>query len=352
MRALALREKGAASTLELTDLPTPEISDPHDVRIALRTAALNHLDLFAIEGIPGLTLEFPHVLGADGAGVVESVGAGVRRVETGDRVLINPGVSCYDCEPCNRGEHSLCVRYSLLGEHLPGTLAEYVIVPEVNVARIPSMPLTMPEISWAEAAGFPLATLTAWRMLTTRARVQNGEVVLIWGIGGGVALAALAVAKLAGAFVIVTSSSDRKLAIARELGADVAWNHSTVDVPREIRKLTEKRGADVVVDNVGEATWQLSLQALAKGGRLVTCGGTSGPMVVSDVRRVFWNQYTIMGSTMGNAAEFAEIVRLLGEGKLRPRIDSVVPLKEGAEAIDRLRQGNQVGKIVVEIRSR
>ena len=337
--------------LQLADLPTPEVSDPNDVRIALHAAALNHLDLFTISGIPGLTVEFPHILGADGAGVVESVGANVTRVEPGDRVLINPGVSCYDCEPCRRGEHSLCVRYSLLGEHLPGTLAEYVIVPEVNVARIPGLSVTMPEISWAEAAGFSLATLTAWRMLMTRARVQAGEVVLIWGIGGGVALASLAVAKLAGAFVIVTSSSDRKLAVAKEMGADAAWNHSVLDVPREVRKLTEKRGADVVVDNVGESTWQMSLKALCKGGRLVTCGGTSGPMVVTDVRRLFWNQCTILGSTMGNAAEFAEIVRLLGEGKLRPHIDGVVPLNDAADAVERLRLGNQMGKVVVEIRS-
>lgn len=337
--------------LQLADLPTPEVSDPNDVRIALHAAALNHLDLFTISGIPGLTVEFPHILGADGAGVVESVGANVTRVEPGDRVLINPGVSCYDCEPCRRGEHSLCVRYSLLGEHLPGTLAEYVIVPEVNVARIPGLPVTMPEISWAEAAGFSLATLTAWRMLMTRARVQAGEVVLIWGIGGGVALASLAVAKLAGAFVIVTSSSDRKLAVAKEMGADAAWNHSVLDVPREVRKLTEKRGADVVVDNVGESTWQMSLKALGKGGRLVTCGGTSGPMVVTDVRRLFWNQCTILGSTMGNAAEFAEIVRLLGEGKLRPHIDWVVPLNDAADAVERLRLGNQMGKVVVEIRN-
>ncbi len=239
----------------------------------------------------------------------------------------------------------------MLGDHLPGTLAEYVIVPEVNVARIPWLPVTMPEISWAVASGFSLATLTAWRMLMTRARVQAGEVVLIWGIGGGVALASLAVAKLAGAFVIVTSSSDRKLAVAKEMGADAAWNHSVLDVPREVRKLTEKRGADVVVDNVGESTWQMSLKALGKGGRLVTCGGTSGPMVVTDVRRLFWNQCTILGSTMGNAAEFAEIVRLLGEGKLRPHIDCVVPLNDAADAVERLRLGNQMGKVVVEIRS-
>ncbi len=195
-----------------------------------------------------------------------------------------------------------------------------------------------------------MATLTAWRMLNTRARLQPGEVVLIWGIGGGVSSVALSVAKVLGAFVIVTSSSEEKLAIAGDMGADIMLNHSEVDVARKVRNVTHKRGADVVVDNVGEATWEHSLRALGKGGRLVTCGGTTGPMVVSDVRRIFWNQYTIMGSTMGNANDYAEIIELLGEGKLRTRVDSTFPLESGVEAVERLRDGKQMGKIVVDVR--
>ena len=344
-----LRGHGDLSMLEVADVPVPEISRPGDVRIALQAGALNHLDLFTLEGLPGLTLDFPHILGGDGAGVVESVGDDVKGLQPGDRVLFNPGVSCYTCDQCLAGEHSLCIRYQLLGEHLPGTIAEYVVVPQQNVASIPTPPAPHPPISWAEAAGYSLAALTAWRMLSTRAKVRPGEVVLIWGIGGGVASVALAVAKLLDAFVIVTSSSDEKLAIAGAMGADVTLNHNEVDVVQEVRKVTDKRGADVILDNVGEATWEKSLRALGKAGRLVTCGATTGAMVVSDVRRVFWNQYTIMGSTMGNAAEYAEIIRLLGEGKLRARIDSTFPLERGIAAVERLREGKQMGKIVVEI---
>jgi NADPH:quinone reductase-like Zn-dependent oxidoreductase len=349
MRALVLRGHGDVSMLEVTDVPAPELSGPGDVRIALRAGALNHLDLFTMKGLAGLRLHFPHVLGGDGAGVVESVGAGVTAVQPGDRVLFNPGVSCYACEQCLAGEHSQCIRYQLIGEHLPGTLAEYIVVPQQNVARIPTPPDPHPPVSWAEAAAYSLATLTAWRMLHTRAKVQPGETVLIWGVGGGVGSIAVSIAKLLGASVIVTSSSDEKLKVAREMGADVTLNHDAVDVAQEVRQVTDKRGADVIVDNVGEATWERSLLALGKGGRLVTCGATTGAKVVSDVRRVFWNQYTIMGSTMGSAADYADIIRLLGEGTLRARVDSTFPLERGVEALERLRDGKQMGKIVVEV---
>ena len=277
------------------------------------------------------------------------MGEDVTTVKPGDRVLFNPGISCYNCEYCLAGEHSLCVRYRLLGEHLPGTLAEYVAVPAANVAVIPELASPEPEISWGEAAAFSLVTLTAWRMVMTRARLQPGETVLIWGIGGGVATAALSISRLTGAHTIVTSSSDEKLAVAREMGADVTLNHREVDVAREIRKLTNKRGVDVVVENPGEATWDQSLKSLSKSGRLVTCGATTGPKVVTDVRRLFWNQYTIMGSTMGNAAEYRRIVGLLAQGKLRPRIDREFPFEQATEAFGRMAESEQMGKIVVRM---
>src|SRR5213078_3829386 len=192
---------------------------------------------------------------------------------------------------CRAGEHSLCVSYGILGEHRPGTLAQYIVVPEQNTAIIPTLPTPL---TWAEAAAFSLVTLTAWRMVVTRAAVRAGETVLVWGVGGGVSLAALRIAKLRGARVIVTSSSDAKLAAARPLGADVTLNHTTQSVAQEVRALTARRGVDVVVDHVGEATWEDSLRCLAKGGRLVTCGATSGPLVLTDARRLFWNQYTIL----------------------------------------------------------
>jgi NADPH:quinone reductase-like Zn-dependent oxidoreductase len=237
------------------------------------------------------------------------------------------------------------VKYQLLGEHLPGTFAEFAVVPGPNVRSIPA---TVP---WPEAAAFTLATLTAYRMIVTRAKVQRGEHVLIWGVGGGVSLAAMRLAKRLGAHVWVTSSSDAKLARARQLGADEILNHRTVDVGREIRARTGKRGVDVVIDNVGEATWQGSLTALGRAGRLVTCGATSGPQVTTDVRRLFWNQWTIMGSTMGNDAEFDAVTELLRAGELLPVIDAVYPLDEAREAFARMKEGAQFGKIVLALRA-
>jgi len=348
MRACVIRRTGGLDQVEIAELPAPGSGrslGPREVRVAVRAAALNHLDLFVVRGLP-LNYRFPHVLGADGAGVVDGVGPEVSAVRPGEPVMINPGISCYACEFCGEDEHALCVNYGVLGEHRPGTLAEYVVVPEQNIARIRRLE---PPLTWAEAAAFSLTTLTAWRMVVTRAQVRAGEWVLVWGIGGGVALAAMRIAKLQGARVIVTSSSDAKLAEARTLGADVTLNHRTQQVAQEVRALTGKRGVDVVVENVGDATWEESLRALAKGGRIVTCGATTGPMVVTDVRRLFWNQYTIMGSTMGNAAEYREVVRLLGKGHLRPAVDRVYPLAEARAALERLERGEQLGKIVVQV---
>lgn len=257
--------------------------------------------------------------------------------------MINPGISCGTCEWCGKGEQPLCPAFQVLGEHRDGTIAELVVVPERNLARVPE------EMSWAQAAAFPLATLTAWRMLTTRAGLAAGERVLIWGIGGGVALASLAIARHLGAGTIVTSSSQAKLARARELGAELLLNHLTQDVAKEVRGLTSRRGVDVVVDSVGAKTWEQSLRCLARLGRLVTCGGTTGPMVTTDVRKLFWYQWSILGSTMGNDREFRQIVELAGTGKLWPEIDRVFPLEQGRAAFDRLSSGQQLGKVVIEV---
>ena len=349
MRACVLTATGANASynLEITDVPDAPAPQAGEVRVAIRAAALNHLDLFVAEGLPGSGLRLPHIVGADGAGVVESVGPGVTAVRPGDRVLLNPGIPDYSCEFCRAGEHSLCIAYRLLGEHLPGTMAGLVTLPAANVAAVPSL---SPELSWAEAAAFSLVTLTAWRMVVTRAQLKAGETVLVWGIGGGVSLAALRIAKLLGARVIATSSDDAKLAEARRLGADVTLNHRTQKVSQEVRALTQKRGVEVVVENVGAATWDESLRCLKRGGRLVTCGATSGPQVAIDLRRLFWHHWTIMGSTMGNAREYGEIVRRLAEGQLRPIVDRVYPLAEARKAYDRLAKGEQLGKVVVEVR--
>ena len=343
MKALTLAGHGGLDRLQLQDLAPPTMTRADEVLIRVRAAALNHLDLFVLQGLPGVTLEFPHIVGADAAGVVEAVGPAVRDVQPGDRVMVNPGISCQACEYCLRGEQSLCPSYRLLGEHLPGTVAEYVVVSDRNLAPVP------PRMPWDQAAAFSLTTLTAWRMLVSRAALRPGETVVIWGVGGGVSLASLQVAKLLGARVFVTSSSEEKLRSATAMGADAVLDHTTVDVPREVRRLTGGRGAEVVVDSVGERTWTQSLRCLGRLGRLVCCGATTGPMCVTDVRKLFWHQWTIVGSTMGSHAEYQQIARLAAEGKLWPVVDRRFPPAEGRAAFERLQSGSRFGKVVIEM---
>ena len=343
MRALTISAHGGTEQLEFrTDIPVPEVSSG-TVRVRIQAAALNHLDVFMLAGLPGVTITPGWVMGADGTGIVDQVGDGVDSVRSGDRVVINGGISDRTCEFCKAGEQSLCIRFRLLGEHLPGTLAEYLVVPATNVRKIPN------SISIEEAAAFTLANLTAWRMVVTRANVGPDDDVLIWGIGGGVSQAALRIAKQLGARVWVTSGSDEKLEKARALGADETLNHKTTNVGKEIRARTGKRGVSVIIDSTGHDTWNSSLVALGRAGRLVTCGGTSGPMVETDVRRLFWNQWSIMGSTMGNDTEFDAVVKELEAGRLFPTVDSVYDLENGRAAYERLASGAQFGKIVVRV---
>lgn len=344
MRALTISRHGGLEQLQLRDdLPMPELRTATDVRIRVRAAALNHIDLFALAGLPGMQVTAPFVVGSDACGVVDAVGADVRNVEKGDLVIVNPGISDRTCAYCAAGDHPLCLKFKVLGEHVPGTAAEFMILPADNLRVIPA------DTDPAVAAAFPLATLTAWRMMHGRARVRAGERVLIWGIGGGVALAALQICKQIGAEVWVTSRSEKKLERARAMGADHTLVSGRDDVAAIIRGATGKAGVDVVLDNVGRATWEQSLRALGKRGRLVTCGATSGPVVETDVRRLFWNQWNILGSTMGNDEEFDAITRELRAGRLLPPVDSVFPLERGRDAYARLESAEQFGKVVIRV---
>ena len=328
MRAVRIHEDGGPEVLVLEEAPDPE-PGAGEVLVRLRASALNHLDVWIRKGLPSVPK--PRILGADGAGVVEQLGDGVSGFEAGERVVINPGVEA------GGG------RIHVIGEHGDGTNAELIAVPATNVHPIPD------GLSFEEAAAFPLVFETAFRMLVTRAGLGEGEWVLAWGIGGGVSTAALAIAKALGARVLVTSSSDAKLERARELGADATVNHATGDVKAAVQEATGGRGIDVVVENVGEATWATSLQVAAPGGRIAVCGATSGPNPPAALHRVWWKQLTILGSTMGTAADFAGAYELVASGRARPVVDSVLPLEEIRVAHERLEAGEQLGKIVLTI---
>ncbi|HEY7472911.1 MAG TPA: zinc-binding dehydrogenase [Gemmatimonadota bacterium] len=342
MRAVHIGAHGGPDVVRIGELPDPE-PGPGQVRVRVVAAALNHLDLWVRRGIPGIELAFPHVLGADGAGVVDAVGRDVDGVSSGDEVYIQPGLFCGRCEFCLQGEESMCIRFRLLGEHVSGTLAELVAVPAVNVHRKPR------GLDWAAAAAFPLVYQTAWRLLLTAGRLRAGESVLIHGVGGGVASAALQIAKYAGAYVFVTSSSAKKLDRAIGLGADVAIDYTRENLPERIRELTARRGVDLVVDNVGQATWRDSIECVRRGGRIATCGATTGNDAITPINRVYWKQISIHGSTMANRREFRRVARLVEGRRIEPVIDAEVPFEEVPGALDRMEQGDQFGKIVVRI---
>jgi NADPH:quinone reductase-like Zn-dependent oxidoreductase len=341
VRSLYFEEHGGIDNLVVGERPLPE-PGVGEVRVRLKAAALNHLDLFVLAGMPGIPIGLPHIGGADGSGVVDAVGAGVDGVEVGSEVVIDPGLSCGRCEFCRKGEQSLCVRFGVLGEHSDGAFAEAVVVSADSLAPRPK------HLTWEESAALGLAHLTAWRMLINRGGLRSGETVLIHGIGGGVSLACLQLAKLAGARVIVTSRVAEKLRRAIDLGADEALPADD-QVARGVRALTAKRGADVVVDSVGAATWMQSLKAAAKGGRIVTCGATSGPNPAEEIRLIFWNQLTIIGSTMGSREDWQQMIRAVEMHQLVPVVDSEHLLGDGRSAYELMKRAEQFGKIVLSI---
>jgi NADPH:quinone reductase-like Zn-dependent oxidoreductase len=324
MKALRIHEDGGPEVLRLDEVEDP-VAAPGEVLIRLKAASLNHLDIWLRQGLPSVPK--PRILGADGAGTVEALGEGVDGFELGQRVVLNPG---------------LRDGAEIVGEHRDGTHAELIAIPSENVHPIPN------ELSFEEAAAFPLVYETAYRMLVTRAGLREGEWVLVWGIGSGVGSAAFLIAKALGAKVVVTSSDDGKLAQARELGADETVNHESGDVVSVVKEATGG-GAHIVVEHVGEATWKTSLQVARPGGRIVVCGATSGPNPPANLHRVFWKQLSILGSTMGTTEDFAGVYDLVASGRVKPLVDRVFPLEEAADAHRHLESGKQFGKVVLTV---
>jgi NADPH:quinone reductase-like Zn-dependent oxidoreductase len=302
---------------------------------------MNHLDLWARRGLPGLEFDFPHIGGSDMAGTIEELGPGVENLRIGSRVLVNPGLWCGECEWCLKGEESLCDAYQIIGEHTHGGFAEYAVVPARNLLPIPD------DLSFEDAAAVPLVYLTAWRGLVSRGRLQSGETVLITGGSGGVSTAAIQIAKRAGAYVFAVTSGAEKARRCKQLGADVVYDRLEVDFSKEVWKATQKRGVDLAFDSVGAAIWPQLARLLARNGRLVTYGATSGPEGHVDVRLAFWKQLQIIGTTMSSRSEFEEVMALVFKKQLQPVIDVVWPLDRAREAHERLEAGQQFGKIVL-----
>jgi len=340
MKAAIFRQHGGPDVLEYADVSDPRIG-ANEVLVEVKACALNHLDIWVRNGLPGVEIALPHILGNDVAGVVREVGELVTWVKLGDEVMVQPGVSCGHCEACLSGRDNLCREYDIIGYRRDGGYAELVAVPGVNIIPKPS------ELSWQEAAGLPLVTLTAWHMLVTRAAVQPGEDVLVHAAGSGVGSIAIQVAKLRGARVITTASSDEKLAKARELGADATINYTREDWPKEVRRLTAGKGVDVVVEHTGAATWPGSIAALKNNGRLVTCGATSGWDARTDLRQVFYRHLTLLGSFMGSKGELLEAMKFVAQGKIRAVVDRVLPLNEARQAHELIEDRAQFGKIIL-----
>jgi 2-desacetyl-2-hydroxyethyl bacteriochlorophyllide A dehydrogenase len=340
MRCVRIHEHGGIDKLVQDEIPVPGIG-PTDVLVQVKATSINHLDLWVRQGLPGVKFPLPLVPGVDAAGVVAKVGEGVRHVKTGDRVVVAQGISCGHCKHCLDGNDNLCKEYRLIGEHRDGADAEFIAVPGRNIQRLPQ------NVSFESAAASALVFLTAWQMLVDKARAKQTEDVLVVGASSGVGTAGIQIAKMLGARVLATTSSEEKAARLREIGADEVINYKVESVFERVRLLTAKKGVDVVFDHVGARIWEENIKLLAKGGRLVTCGATSGYEAKTDLRYVFYKQLQILGSTMGRKGDLLTIMDLIGQGKLKPVIDRVLPLSEVRLAHQIVEEGKHFGKIVL-----
>jgi NADPH:quinone reductase-like Zn-dependent oxidoreductase len=340
--AMVIRATGGPEVLERATIELPE-PGPREVRVRVRAVALNHIDLWARRGLPHFRYDFPHRLGADIAGEVEALGPGAVGAKVGDKVLVNPGVSCGACERCLLGEDNMCRSYRILGENTQGGYSRHIVIPDANLLPVPG------GLSFTDAAAVPLCFLTAWHMVVAKAGLRAGQTVLVQAAGSGVSSAAIQIAKMLGARVITTTSTDEKAKRARELGADEVINYTTQDFVAETKKLTDKKGVDVVVEHVGGEIFAKSILAAAWGGKVVTCGATTGFQPTIDLRHVFFRQVQILGSTMGAKGELFGILRLVEAGKLRPVVDRVMPLWDARTAHELLEARKVFGKIVLEV---
>ncbi|GBD40259.1 Alcohol dehydrogenase [bacterium HR38] len=342
MKAVVMEARGGPEVLKVAEVPTPE-PGPKEVRIRVKAAALNHLDIWVRKGVASPKLPLPHILGADASGVVDAVGPGVTGFAPGDEVVVNPGLSCGHCERCLAGEDNLCPKYEILGEHRFGAYAEYLVVPEVNLLKKPQ------NLSFEEAAAIPLTFLTAWQMVVDKLQVRPGEDVLVMAAGSGVSVAAIQIAKLFGARVIATAGSEEKLRKAKELGADETVNYTHPDWPKEVRRLTGGKGADKVVDHTGALYFEGVIRATANGGRIAIAGASSGYEGTLPFAHVFFRQLSILGSTMGSKSRLFPILRFVEQGRLKPVVGQVLPLEEAAEGHRLLEERRVFGKVVLRV---
>lgn len=340
MNAIVIRANGGPEVLEAATLPLPE-PGPREVRVRIRAVALNHLDIWARKGGPAFKVPFPHILGSDIAGTIDALGPGASGT-VGAKTVLQPALSCGHCAQCLGGHDNLCRYYKILGEHTTGGYAEYIVVPDVNLAPYPE------RLSFPEAAASILPFLTAWQMVVHKARVAPGDVVLVQGAGSGIGVAAIQIAKLYGAKVIATAGTDEKVARAKQLGADVGINYTTADFAAECRALTGKRGVDAVIEHVGGKVFEQSIRAVRNGGRIVTCGATAGFTPEIDLRHIFFRQVEVLGSTMGSKADLLAVLEHVAAGRLSPVVHTVLPLARAADAHRLLEQRAAFGKVVLE----
>ena len=342
MKAVIFHEHGDREKLKYEDRPQPQITET-EVLVKVKACALNHLDIWARQGLPNVKIPLPHISGCDIAGEVAELGRLVKGVGVGERVIVSPGIGCGHCHECLSGRDNYCREYQVIGYNVDGGYTEYVRVPGSNILPIP------PGLSFEEAASVPLVFMTAWHMLVGRANIRISEDVLVLAAGSGVGIASLQVAKLFNARVIATAGSDEKLKLAEKLGADYLINHRTQDIVDEVKKITGKRGVDIVIEHVGQATWDKSVRALTQGGRMVTCGATTGPEGKTDIRYVYSKQLSILGSWMGSRAELQEVLKFFDGTQMKPVVYKTLSLKEAAEAQRIMEESEHFGKIVLTI---